>query len=342
MEARTIKEYIFDNGKIEEVLEKLEMHHIKWHNGDEYITCGMPDGDNPASTTIYNDSFLGVVAYTRDIKDAYGISDIISLVTFVRKCFFTESINWLCEIFGLDYYAEEQSIDLSLTFEKRIQSLIKVKRSEDLSILKPINEEILKGYLDWNNTEFLKDNISYDTQTEFGLGIDVFSHRITIPIRDELGRLVGVKGRRVWDVVDEYNPKYIYLHQCAKSKLLYGLYKTLPYIKENNEIIICESEKGVMQLWEYGFKNAVGVGGHSLSDWQITLIAQTGADTVIIAYDKDITKEEIEKEGMKISPFRQVEYILDTENILDEKESPMDNPDKWEKLYKNRKILLKE
>ena len=33
--------------------------------------------------------------------------------------------------------------------------------------LKPINEEILKGYLDWNNSEFLKDNISRGTQTEF-------------------------------------------------------------------------------------------------------------------------------------------------------------------------------
>ena len=139
----------------------------------------------------------------------------------------------------------------------------------------------------------------------FGLGIDVFSHRVTIPIRDELGRLVGVKGRRVWDVVDEYNPKYIYLHQCAKSKILYGLYKTLPYIQEQNEIIVCESEKGVMQLWDMGFKNAVGVGGHCLSDWQITLIAQTGASKVIIAYEKDILEDEVIKEGKTLSNFRQ-------------------------------------
>lgn len=174
----------------------------------------------------------------------------------------------------------------------------------------------------------------------FGLGVDVFSHRITIPIRDELGRLVGVKGRRVWDVVDDYNPKYIYLYQCAKSKILYGLYKTLPYIREQNEVIVCESEKGVMQLWDMGFKNAVGVGGHSLSDWQVTLIAQSGANRIIIAYDKDITEEEVLKEGQKLSPFRQVEYILDTNNILNEKESPMDNPEKWRILYDNRKILL--
>ena len=340
MEAKTIKDYIYNNNKIEYVLEELGMHHIKWHSGDEYITCGMPDGDNPISTTIYNDSFLGVKAYTRDIKDAYGISDIISLVTFIRKCFFTESINWLCTLLGLDYYAEEKVVDMSITYQNRIFTLIKAKRSNFDEQLKPLNENVLKAYLNWNNTVFEKDNISRDTQTEFELGIDVFSHRVTIPIRDELGRLVGVKGRRVWDVVDEYNPKYIYLHQCAKSKILYGLYKTLPYIKQSNEIIICESEKGVMQLWDMGFKNAVGVGGHSLSDWQVTLIAQTGANNVIIAYDKDISEDEIKKEGSKLSPFRQVEYILDVNNILDDKESPMDNPEKWKRLYKERKILM--
>lgn len=167
MEARTIKEYIYDNNKIEYVLEELGMHHIKWHNGGEYITCGMPDGDNPNSTTVYNDSFLGVVAYTRDIKDAYGISDIISLVTFVRQCFFTESINWLCEMFGLDYYAEEQIVDSSLLFIRAFEKQTKSQKSENLAILKPISEDVLKSYLNWNNTEFLKDNISRETQTEF-------------------------------------------------------------------------------------------------------------------------------------------------------------------------------
>ena len=145
MEARTIKEYIYDNNKIEYVLEELGMHHIKWHNGGEYITCGMPDGDNPNSTTVYNDSFLGVVAYTRDIKDAYGISDIISLVTFVRQCFFTESINWLCEMFGLDYYAEEQIVDSSLLFIRAFEKQTKSQKSENLAILKPISEDVLKS-----------------------------------------------------------------------------------------------------------------------------------------------------------------------------------------------------
>lgn len=341
MDAQTIKEYIFSNNKIEIVLENLGMHHIQWHNRNEYITCGMPDGDNPSSTVIYCDnSFFMVKAYTRDIVDPYGISDIISLVSFIKKTIFTQSINWLCELFGLDYYVENISDDPTLGYFKTFDAFMKPKSSLEVQ-LKPIPEETLKAYLPWDNTIFYEDHIDWETQAEFELGLDVFSHRITIPIRDEMGRLVGVKGRRAWDVVDEWNPKYIYLHQCAKSRICYGLYKTLPYIRERNEIIVCESEKGVMQLWSYGYRNCVAVGGHSISQQQQDLIIQSGAATIIIAFDKDVDEETVRKEAENLSLYRRVEYILDFNNILNEKESPMDNPNKWIDLYeKNRKLYI--
>lgn len=341
MDAQTIKEYIFSNNKIEIVLENLGMHHIQWHNRNEYITCGMPDGDNPSSTVVYCDnSFFMVKAYTRDIVDPYGISDIISLVSFINKTIFTQSINWLCELFGLDYYVESISDDPTLGYFKTFDLLMKPKASLEVQ-LKPIPEETLKAYLPWDNTIFYKDHIDWETQAEFELGLDVFSHRITIPIRDEMGRLVGVKGRRAWDVVDEWNPKYIYLHQCAKSRICYGLYKTLPYIREKNEIIVCESEKGVMQLWSYGYRNCVAVGGHSISQQQQDLIIQSGAATIIIAFDKDVDEETVRKEVENLSLYRRVEYILDFNNILEEKESPMDNPNKWIDLYeRNRKLYI--
>lgn len=341
MDAQTIKEYIFSNNKIEIVLENLGMHHIQWHNRNEYITCGMPDGDNPSSTVVYCDnSFFMVKAYTRDIVDPYGISDIISLVSFINKTIFTQSINWLCELFGLDYYVESISDDPTLGYFKTFDLLMKPKASLEVQ-LKPIPEEALKAYLPWDNTIFYEDHIDWETQAEFELGLDVFSHRITIPIRDEMGRLVGVKGRRAWDVVDEWNPKYIYLHQCAKSRICYGLYKTLPYIREKNEIIVCESEKGVMQLWSYGYRNCVAVGGHSISQQQQDLIIQSGAATIIIAFDKDVDEETVRKEVENLSLYRRVEYILDFNNILEEKESPMDNPNKWIDLYeRNRKLYI--
>lgn len=332
MDAQTIKEYIFSNNKIEIVLENLGMHHIQWHNRNEYITCGMPDGDNPSSTVVYCDnSFFMVKAYTRDIVDPYGISDIISLVSFINKTIFTQSINWLCELFGLDYYVESISDDPTLGYFKTFDLLMKPKASLEVQ-LKPIPEETLKAYLPWDNTIFYEDHIDWETQAEFELGLDVFSHRITIPIRDEMGRLVGVKGRRAWDVVDEWNPKYIYLHQCAKSRICYGLYKTLPYIREKNEIIVCESEKGVMQLWSYGYRNCVAVGGHSISDWQVRRLEELDVD-ITIAFDKDVDIDVIEKELDKFETNHNLYYIYDENNLLDEKQSPMDEPNKWIDLY---------
>ena len=342
MDAQAIKDYIFSNDKMEVVLENLGMHHIQWHNRREYITCGMPDGDNPSSTVVYCDNnFLMVKAYTRDIVDPYGISDIISLVSFIKGTIFTQSINWLCELFGLDYYSNDSYEDLAVDYMKFFDSLSNEKNVAEIQ-LKPIPEETLLAYLPWDNTIFYEDNISYETQAEFELGLDVFSHRITSPIRDEMGRLVGVKGRRAWDIVDEWNPKYIYLHQCAKSRICYGLYKTLPYIKETNVVIVCESEKGVMQLWSYGYRNCIAVGGHSISQQQQDLIIQSGAATVIIAFDKDVDEDTVRKEADKLSLYKRVEYILDFDNILKDKESPMDNPSKWIDLYeKNRKLYIK-
>lgn len=341
MDAQTMKEYIFNNDKVEYVLEQLEMHHIQWHSNRSYITCGMPDGDNPSSTVVYCDSsFLNVKAYTRDIEDAYGVSDILSLISFVKQTIFSQTIKWLCDLFGLDYYSQPKEKDSAVDYMDFLNSIKKLNTVEEPP-LKPISEQYLKSYLNWDNIPFYEDNISYETQTEFELGVDVSSHRITIPIRDEIGNLVGVKGRRVYDVVDEYNPKYIYLHKCAKSRVLYGLYKTLPYIKENNSIIVCESEKGVMQLWSYGYRNAVAVGGHDISPRQKDLIVQSGAATVIIAFDKDVDEEIIKKQAEKLSAFRKVEYIYDIDNLLKEKESPMDDPSNWVKLYYNyRRIYV--
>ena len=97
--------------------------------------------------------------------------------------------------------------------------------------LKPIPVEILDYYKPYVNDLFYEDGISYSTQKEFQIGYDTETNRITIPIYSEIGDLVGVKGRLFQKEVDESECKYLYLEKCAKSKILFGLNKTLPYIK---------------------------------------------------------------------------------------------------------------
>lgn len=354
MDVREVKQYIYENNKIELVLEELGMHHIKWHDNNSYITCGMPDGDNPQSTTIYNNFTLNVVAYTRDIVDAYGVSDIISLVCFVKKLYFSHAIGWICNLVGLDYYYVTRPKDGLLV---RLQNIFSITKKNELQEppLQPIDENNLVSYHTMSFQQFYDDNISDETQIEFELGLDLSldyngfpRHRIAIPIRDETGTLVGIKGRILKNVYyhgkcvdkireEQNEPKYLYMYPCAKSQILFGLYKTQQYIQETNEVIICESEKGVMQLWSYGFKNGVGIGGHAISPAQKEKIVRLGVN-VTIAFDKDVNTDEIMKECKDLAPLcKNVYYIIDKENILDEKESPMDDPNKWAKLYNNNK-----
>lgn len=331
MNIQELKQHIFQKGLQSQILQALELPNI--HEDDEKIQCCNIDGDNPIAILIYkNNESLLVIDHTRDITDEHNNSDIIALVEFVKNYDYVQAVNWIKDVLNIDdsYTTKE------VTEQDKIEYILKnsqaVEDEEENELLPDIPENILFGYLNWNNTVFCDDNISKETQTEFETGIDVFSHRVTIPIRDEFGRLVGVKGRRVWDVIDEWNPKYKYLKECKKSNILYGLYKTFPYIQEKGEVIVCEAEKGVMQLWTYGYRNCVAVSGHSISDWQVRRLEELDVD-ITIAFDKDVTLDVITTELNKFETEHNLYYIYDENNLLDEKQSPMDEPNKWIDLY---------
>ena len=50
MDARELKEYILENNYVEQILDAIHCHHIKFHG--DYWTCGNPDGDNTGAIVI--------------------------------------------------------------------------------------------------------------------------------------------------------------------------------------------------------------------------------------------------------------------------------------------------
>lgn len=347
MEAQELKERIIIDEKIIDILEALGMHSIK--DKGNYITCGMPDGNNPKSTVIYKDN-LHVEAYTRNIKDAYGHSDIISLVSFVNNTYFTESIKWICDVCGYDYYGQEVPQSRLAAWVRNMWKVAKEGKCDDDEKLLPINEDILHYFGRYGNPLFYKEGISYETQWEFELGYDLYYHMVTIPIRDELGFLVGVKGRLFKEVVEDWESKYFYIQPCAKSKVLYGLHKTKPYILEKKEVIVFEAEKSVMKAWSHGIRNTVAIGSHCLSDTQVQKLTHLGVD-IVIAYDEGVEidpktgkvdKNFYRKEFDKFLSSQKVYCIYDkSKKILDKKESPIDDIDKWYRLYNEYKFKVR-
>lgn len=337
MDIRDLKEEILNRELISDILTEIGCHHIR-DKGD-YVQAGNRDGDNPNSIVIYKNEYISCINYTRQITKNGRTADIFDLIAYAEDCSFAEAMKFVCELAGIDYYGEREDLPESLQILRMLKDMSINDEDEDNSPVKPISEKILSYYLPYGNKMFEDDNISLEVQKEFGVGYCPQSNYITIPIRDSLGALCGVKGRYFGEP-DESHTKYTYLEKCNKSKILYGYWQNKEYIKQNKYIYVLESEKAVQQLATIGVRSCVSTGGKTISKYQIEEIIRTGC-TPIFAYDQDVQEDELQEIAEMFMDGITVYAIVDKENILDEKESPSDNPEKWFHLVKNNIYKIK-
>ena len=322
---------------MEYILSQIGCHDIRFHGN--YYTCANYDGDRSNAITQYCDNeYLNCVNYTRNIKynkkSDYSTS-IIDLICFNKQINFFQCIKFLCDILNLDYYEIENETDIPESL-KVLDMLYEMKAGdfvEENYKLKPINEKILSYYKPYVNDLFANDGISYDIQKMFEIGYDDETDYITIPIRDELGNLVGVKGRAFSKV---FQNKYLALEKYAKSKIVYGLDKSYSAIRKHNNCYILEAEKSVMQLYNIMTYNCGAIGGHELSKTQIIKLANLGTP-ITICFDKGIDKEIVLKSCEKMREYGIIDiyYMFDEDDILDDKQSPSDNIENWKILLEN-------
>ena len=341
MDIEILKEHILENNFIPTILEELGCHHIRKKDG--YFQCANPDGDNVTAVCVYENTNLTTINYTRDISNGKNIhTDLISLVEFYKNETFPYAVKWICDVLDIDYYSNlDEDLPKSLQLTKMLVEMQSVDtESETEKPLKPISEKILSYFKPYVNDMFNEDGVSYETQAEFEIGYDEFTNRITIPIRDDLGNLVGVKARYFYRQVPEDEQKFMYIEKCARSQILYGLYKTINFIKKAQRVFVTEAEKGVQQLYDKGYFEAVATGGSKISKSQIDKLTRLCVP-IIFVFDKDITKEELDDIANRFIDGTEVYALIDTIGILNEKESPTDNISKFEQLLEKCMYKLK-
>ncbi len=116
--------------------------------------------------------------------------------------------------------------------------------------------------------------------------INRFENRLTIPIRNKSGRVVGFGGRVI---SDENGPKYINSPESnlfKKSKLLYNLYRAKKSINTLNYVIVVEGYFDVISLFEAGIENVVGILGTSLTSIQLKLLKDI-TENILFFFDSD-------------------------------------------------------
>ena len=339
MDVQRLKEYIINNDCILTILENLKCHNIK--DKGEYYQCANPDGDNPNAITVYKDN-LHTIDYTRNIEQN-NISDIFNLVMFFTKCNFFQSLKYVCQCIGIDYYYDfDKDLPKSLKLTKLLIEL-SVHNGDDMCTkepIKPISEHILSYYKPYVNDMFYQDHIDYLTQKLFEVGYDEATNRITIPIRDELGNLVGVKGRYFANEVPESVSKYLYIEPCPKGQILYGLNIAYDSIKKSDSVYVVESEKGVMQMFSGGYTNTVATCGKKITQNQVNKLSRI-CGNIVFVYDKDVQMEELRSISEKFVNCINIFAVVDKKNILSPKESPCDNPTKFKILLEDGIIKLR-
>lgn len=243
------------------------------------------------------------VRFARDDRPESGLNILIRLVNndacFVKDYARSEVnnlVSWLCKEKNVKF--KDVLINI-----KRILHLSDDWRPQNRRLIfggvyehiihradsppKTYDESILDDYLKVPNVRFQRDHISLETQMEFGISYDVNTDRIVIPIRDQHGSLMGLKGRRNYETDNDDDPKYLYLVPCQMSKTLFG-YSTNYSLMYGGTVMIFESEKSVLQCASYGYHNAVALGSNSLSEYQAKMILSLNPQKVIFMLDSDL------------------------------------------------------
>ena len=114
---------------------------------------------------------------------------------------------------------------------------------------------------------------------------DRFRDRITFPIRDSRGRVIGFGGR----VLGDDKPKYLNSPETPvfhKGRELYGLYEVRRYNRQLDDILVVEGYMDVIALAQHGVTNAVATLGTATSEEHLKRLFRV-VNSVVFCFDGD-------------------------------------------------------
>lgn len=324
MDVLSLKKYIYENNKIEYILESIGCHNIKYNRKKNYYSAAHKDGDNPMGCVIYNNEYLTYISYSRCVSFEDN-KDLVEVVQKTNKTDFVSTIKYLHKILNLEYvpYKKQEKKEN----KKRIDPLAifkdirNKKKCIDVNEIHCIEEEAINDYVPLLHISWFKDGIMPWTRDKFGLAYSYKHKRVIIPHRYWIdGRLLGFNQRTVIDNYKELGIKKYYITEgMNKSINLYGLYEHYQDIQKAGYVVVYEAERSVLKRDSLGDCTGVAISGKVMSDEQVRILMGLDVD-IIIALDNDVKQEEVWDICSKLYRQRNVYYIKDDFGWLGEKE----------------------
>ena len=247
---------------------------------------------------------------------------------------------------AVDKAAKLGHMDLSTMCKSQTMSFLKktkvLMREKEKVVHNILDAKELNKYEHGDVTEWINEGILQDVMDLFGVRINNRDNRIVYPVYDIDGNLINIKGRTRYENYKELGiPKYINYYSIGTMDYFQGLNITLPYVKDQNEVIIFESVKSVMKAYGWGYKNCASAEKHTITDEQLKLLVRLRVN-VVFAFDSDVSysDRDIKKTIDMLKRITNVYVIYDRKELLGGKEAknaPVDlSREIWEQLYFNK------
>src|SRR3989344_3995694 len=207
-------------------------------------------------------------------------------------------------------------------------------------------------------------------KSEQGSRYDRFRNRITFPISDASGRVVGFSGR-IFDQIDKADQsasglgetadknsfikhsdsstspvlsapaKYINTPQTLiydKSKILYGFDKAKEAIRKENAVVLVEGQMDVVMSHQAGIKNTVAVSGTALSTDQLRTLKRL-SNTIVSSFDRDAAGEIATKRSLDLAAALDVErkVAILPSGFKDAADAVLKDPEIWRRAVAEAK-----
>lgn len=279
-----------------------------------------------------------------------GRWDIISLIQHLKRCNFSESIDYICAVLGLkaDKLEQDNSID-------RWQEMRRWLSDGDIDSVKlpNYNQSVLSLFNPYYPKDWLEYGITKETMDKFHIGWYDRLACISIPVFFN-GDLVGIRGRFTKQR-DCENGKYRpiatldgTIYKFSTNQLFYGYDQNKEAISKSKTAILFESEKSVLKAPSYGIDNSLAVFGSNISKRHIELLLELGVNNVMLMFDSDyhivgnndefnFFVAKIKRIVAKLSPYFDVSVIYNNQGYDGYKFSPVDfSYEQFWTLYNNR------
>ncbi len=345
MTVLELKEWIYNNNKIEFILNEIGCGYIVYHPLKEYYSCSNCNGDNKGAINIKNNKYLNCVNYTRE-KDFDDNSDLLTLVQYNKKLdnknfSFFDTIKYLHKILGLPFTFKKQEEKKEIIDPLYIFKKVKIKkRKQNVLDFHILNENELQDFVPYIHIDFFRDGIMPWTVKKFGLAYSYRYKRNIIPLRYWLtGELLGFNMRTSIENYDLFDiKKYFITSGYPKQMNLFGLWENRKTIQEKGYVIVYEAERSVLKRDSLNDATGVALSGHDISEEQVKILIGLDCE-IIIALDKDINIDYIRYCCEKFYGIRKISYIYDHWDLLGKTDSPADAINKiFEFMVKYRTI----